>query len=144
MNKHVLYTKTQFKKKFARLMERTSIPDNLPPMETLMLYSKVWGFVSHHIPSKLFRFRKCSIDSFISFEQGTIPVCIADKFPDKYDSQSFMQCISYIMHYVPDFFQIEKINKTTSSQLNRIIEDSKPWNIKTRKLAKATIDKIRA
>lgn len=85
----VSYTKTQFKKEFARLMERTSIPDNLPPMETLMLYSKVWGFVSHHIPSKLFRFRKCSIDSFISFEQGTIPVCIADKFPDKYDSTVF-------------------------------------------------------
>ena len=82
-------TKMQFKKEFAKMMERISIPDNLSKMETLLLYSKVLGFVSHHIPSKLFRFRKCSIDSFISLEQGTIPVCMADKFPDKYDSTVF-------------------------------------------------------
>lgn len=83
------YTRTQFKKEFAKMMDRISIPDNLPKVETLLLYSKVWGFAMHNIPSKLFRFRKCSIDTLISFEQGTIPVCIADKFPDKYDSTVF-------------------------------------------------------
>lgn len=83
------YSKKDFKKEFARLMSRASIPDNLPKMETLLSYAKVLSFVEHHIPSKLFRFRKCNIDTLISIEQGTIPVCIADKFPDKYDSTVF-------------------------------------------------------
>ena len=44
------------------------------------------GLVQPNIPQKLYRFRSCSLDNFISLEQETIPVCIASKFHDKYDS----------------------------------------------------------
>ena len=43
----ISYTKTQIKKEFTRLMEKTSIIDNLPAMETLMLYSRAWGLMAN-------------------------------------------------------------------------------------------------
>lgn len=82
----VSYTRKQFKKEFAKLMERTSIPSNLSNEEIIKSYSNLFSFVEPFIPNKLFRFRKCDINSIISFEQNTIPVCAAYKFPDKYDS----------------------------------------------------------
>ena len=83
------YTRMQFKKEFARLMETTSWPSNLSQEEGMKALRELHDFVQLYIPSKLFRFRKCEIDEVISFEQGTIPMCIADKFPDKYDSTVF-------------------------------------------------------
>ena len=70
-------------------MERTSIPSNLSQEEGVNVLKELHDFVQPYIPSKLFRFRKCGIDEVISLEQGTIPMCIADKFPDKYDSTVF-------------------------------------------------------
>ena len=90
MNKEIgLYSRKEFKKEFAKLMSTVSIPDNMSQKDTLLSFKKMISFVDHHIPSKLFRFRKCNIDTLISLEQGTIPVCIADIFPDKYDSTVF-------------------------------------------------------
>ena len=87
MNKEdVLYTKVQFKKEFAKLMEKTSILSNMPDAEIIKRYTELFSFVEPYIPNKLFRFRKCDINSIISFEQNNIPVCAASKFPDKYDS----------------------------------------------------------
>lgn len=80
------YTRKQFKKEFAELMERTSIHSNMPDAEIVKRYTELFSFVEPYIPNKLFRFRKCDINSIISFEQNTIPVCAANKFPDKYDS----------------------------------------------------------
>lgn len=85
----VSYTKTQFKKEFARLMEKTSIPNTFSQEESVKVFRELHDFVQPHIPAKLFRFRKCGIDELISFEQGNIPMCVADKFPDKYDSNVF-------------------------------------------------------
>lgn len=85
----VLYTKTQFKKEFARLMERTSIPNTFSQEESVKVLKELHDFVQPYIPAKLFRFRKCGIDELISYEQGSIPMCIAYKFPDKYDSNVF-------------------------------------------------------
>ena len=67
-------------------MEKASIPSNLSNEEVIKYYSNLFSFVEPYIPNKLFRFRKCDINSIISFEQNTIPVCAAYKFPDKYDS----------------------------------------------------------
>ena len=90
MNKETgLFSIREFKKEFAKLMSTVSIPDNLSQEETLLSYKKVFSLVKQNIPSQLFRFRRCNIDTLISLEQGTIPVCIADKFPDKYDSTVF-------------------------------------------------------
>jgi hypothetical protein len=90
MNKgNTSYTKTQFKKEFARLMERTSIPNTFSQEEYVKVFRELHDFVQPYIPAKLFRFRKCGIDELISYEQGSIPMCIAYKFPDKYDSNIF-------------------------------------------------------
>jgi len=83
------YTRTQFKKEFAKLMESASIPSNLSNEEIIRSYSNLFSFVEPFIPNRLFRFRKCDINNIISFEQNTIPVCAANKFPDKYDSTVF-------------------------------------------------------
>lgn len=83
------YTRTQFKKEFAKLMESTSIPCTLSQEESVKVLRELHDFVQPYIPSKLFRFRKCGIDEIISFEQGNIPMCVADKFSDKYDSNVF-------------------------------------------------------
>lgn len=80
------YSRIQFKKEFAKLIDSMSIPSNLSDKETIEGYSELFSFVEPHIPNKLFRFRRCDINSIISFEQSTIPVCAANKFPDKYDS----------------------------------------------------------
>lgn len=85
----VSYTKTQFKKEFARLMEKTTIPNTFSQEESIKVLRELHDFVQPHIPAKLFRFRKCGIDELISYEQGNIPMCVADKFSDKYDSNVF-------------------------------------------------------
>lgn len=79
-------SKAQFKKEFAKLMQQTSILSNLSNEETVKRYSEILSFIEANIPKKLFRFRKCNLDTIISFEQNTISVCAASKFPDKYDS----------------------------------------------------------
>ena len=89
MAKKSTYTKKQFKTEFARLIESISIPSNLPNAEIIKRYSELFSFVEPYIPNKLFRFRKCDIDSIISFEQDTIPVCTASRFSDKYDSSIY-------------------------------------------------------
>ena len=97
----VSYTKTLFKKEFARLMEKTYSPANLAQEESLKILRELHDFVQPHIPTKLFRFRKCGIDELISFEQGTISMCVADKFSDKYDSNVF-----YDYKTLPDRFTV--------------------------------------
>jgi hypothetical protein len=67
----VSYTKTQFKKEFARLMEKTSIPDNLPQEDANKILKKLHDFVQPHIPSKLFRFRKCG-DTIIQSQNSKV------------------------------------------------------------------------
>ena len=86
MTGKIRYTRKQFKSEFAKLIESMSIPNNLPDAEIVKRYSELFSFVEPYIPNKLFRFRKCNLDRIVSFEQNTIPVCVASKFPDKYDS----------------------------------------------------------
>ena len=85
----ISYTKMQFKKEFAKLMETTSWTSNLSQEESMKVLRELHDFIQPYIPSKLFRYRKCGIDEVISFEQGNIPLCIAEKFSDKYDSNVF-------------------------------------------------------
>lgn len=80
------YTPRQFKAAFAKLMETTSIPANMSEADSINLYSSIFSFVEPNIPSRLFRFRKCNLDSLVSFEQNSISVCAANRFPDRFDS----------------------------------------------------------
>lgn len=95
------YTRMQFKKEFAKLMESTSIPNTFSQEESIKVLRELHDFVQPYIPAKLFRFRKCGIDELISYEQGNIPMCVADKFSDKYDSNVF-----YDYKTLPDRFSI--------------------------------------
>ena len=75
-----------FKTRFADYLSRTCIPSNAPKEKSDSLWREMDCLVQHNIPQKLYRFRSCSLDNFISLEQETIPVCIAGMFHDKYDS----------------------------------------------------------
>ena len=75
-----------FKTRFADYLSRTVISSNATKEERDRIWLEMNAFVQPNIPQKLYRFRPCSLDSFISLEQETIPVCIASKFRDKYDS----------------------------------------------------------
>ena len=71
------------------MMEKTSIPNTLSQEESIIVLREIHDFVQPSIPAKLFRFRKCGIDEVIAFEQGNIPMCVANRFSDKYDSNVF-------------------------------------------------------
>ncbi len=62
------YTRRQFKKEIAKLMERTSIPNTFSQEEYVRVLRELHDFVQPYIPAKLFRFRKCGIDEVISFQ----------------------------------------------------------------------------
>ena len=104
------YTKSQFKKEFARLMATTSWPNNLPQEESTKVLRELDDLVLPHIPAKLFRFRKCGIDEVISFEQGTISMCVADKFSDKYDSNVYYNYHTLTERFEKSFFPIIRVN----------------------------------
>ena len=87
-------------------MAMTSWPDNLPEEESTKLLRELHDFVLPHIPAKLFRFRKCGIDEIISFEQGIISMCVADKFSDKYDSNVFYDYHTLTERFEKSFFPI--------------------------------------
>lgn len=75
-----------FKTQFADYLSHTFISSNAPKEERDRIWLEMNAFVQPNIPQKLYRFRPCSLDSFISLEQEAIPVCTASKFRDKYDS----------------------------------------------------------
>ena len=75
-----------FKTHFADHLSRTCIPSNATKEEKDKIRLEMNSFVQPNIPQKLYRFRSCNLDNFISLEQETIPVCTANKFRDKYDS----------------------------------------------------------
>ena len=75
-----------FKTRFADYLSRTCIPSNATKEEKDKIWLEMNSFVQPNIPQKLYRFRSCNLDNFISLEQETIPVCTANKFRDKYDS----------------------------------------------------------
>ena len=111
--------KSQFKKEFAKLLDNTKAPSTLSQEEHIKALRELHDFVQPHIPSKLFRFRKCGIDEMISFEQGTIPMCIADKFSDKYDSNVYCnyKLLSDRFEY---FFRLTISNIVQKIRLNSI------------------------
>lgn len=81
-----IFPMEDFKTQFADYLSRTFISSNAPKKERDRIWLEMNAFVQPNIPQKLYRFRPCSMDSFISLEQETIPVCTASKFRDKYDS----------------------------------------------------------
>ena len=65
-----------FKKKFAESLATTTLSSHTPVEEAAKIWADLKGFVNSHIPKKLYRFRPCNADSFISLEQATISICV--------------------------------------------------------------------
>lgn len=83
---------TDFREEFQRLLESTYIPTGSNRTEMEKKLSDFLNCVFKHIPEKLYRYRQCDEKGYSldSFNQGTIPVCIANRFSDKYDSRVFV------------------------------------------------------
>ncbi len=79
-----------FKLQFKDLLENTYLPSNASLDETIAVWNKINNLLFKNIPSKLFRFRKYNIFNISSFEKGSISMCVADQFSDKYDSYVFV------------------------------------------------------
>ena len=112
----------KFREDFAKLMSSTSIMDNIPFLEKAKTIGKIRKFVQPHVPSMLYRYRKCGIEEFISFEQGNISMCVADRFSDKYDStiyydfKTISQRISDIyFRAIQEIIEQERLNPSEES-----------------------------
>lgn len=79
-----------FKQHFEQLLNSTLLSSNSTQEE----YNRVWNDINNvirpNIPPLLYRFRRCSDRSIISFERGQISTCVAETFNDKYDSNIFV------------------------------------------------------
>lgn len=83
---------TDFRDEFQRLLESTYIPTVGDRAEIEKKYSDFLNIVFQNIPEKLYRYR-CFDEkgnNLDSFKHGTISLCIADRFSDKYDSRVFV------------------------------------------------------
>ena len=79
-----------YREEFRKILEKTYIP-------TVGDYTKIerelnifLGNATRNIPERLFRYRKCDNYSFDSFNDGTIYLCNANRFSDKYDSRIYI------------------------------------------------------
>jgi len=79
-----------FKSRFKRLLENSQLPSDASRSAVSEMWNKIHSLLWPNIPSQLFRFRRCNLDTILSFEQGTISTCVADKFSDRYDSFIFV------------------------------------------------------
>ena len=86
----------KFKTDFAKIMETYTINDNLSQEESQKRWTSLSSYIHDNIPTKLYRFRKCSSDNIMSLEQGTISLCTAAQFSDKYDSNIFYDHKAFI------------------------------------------------
>ena len=75
-----------FKEQFAKLLSETCISNKLSQEGVTKEWDKIYKLLVPNIPQKLYRFRTCSVDNLISFQENTILTCTPSTFKDKYDS----------------------------------------------------------
>ena len=92
-----------FKREFAEYLAQTVILSNAPKEEGDKLWIELNKLVLPNIPQKLFRFRGCSKYSFADFKNGKITTCVADRFPDEYDSMVYVNK-EYIKNTIFSFY----------------------------------------
>lgn len=81
---------TDIRDKFQRLLESTYIPIVGDNTEFGIKLDNFFNTAFQFIPDKLYRYRKCDSYSIDSFQNGTIYVCRAEQFSDKYDSRVYV------------------------------------------------------
>ena len=77
-----------FREEFKKIIEKSYIPHNANKNICNDVWKRIYDFVLPNIPEKLFRYRGIDNNRFSikSFKEGTISLCHAGMFPDKYDS----------------------------------------------------------
>lgn len=75
---------------FQRLLESTYIPTLGDKAEIGKKIDDFFNTAFQFIPDKLYRYRKCDDYSIDSFKKGTIYLCNAKRFSDKYDSRVYV------------------------------------------------------
>lgn len=81
-----------FRDEFQKLLESTYIPTIGDRAEREKKLGDFLNIAFQNIPEKLYRYRQCDEKglNLESFKHGTIYVCNADRFSDKYDSRVFV------------------------------------------------------
>ena len=81
---------SDYRDEFQRLLESTYIPSNGNKSKIVKEFNAFLDNTFQHTPEKLYRYRKCDQYSIDSFRNGTIFVCNASRFSDKYDSRVYI------------------------------------------------------
>ncbi len=79
-----------FREKFRAFIEKVYIPSNADKATTSRKWDEIYSVLLPNIPEKLFRYRGVTEYSMNDFQNGTISLCHARKFPDKYDSYVYI------------------------------------------------------
>lgn len=79
-----------FREQFRAFIEKVYIPSNADKATTSRKWDEIYSVLLPNIPEKLFRYRGVTEYSINDFQNGTISLCHAGKFPDKYDSYVYI------------------------------------------------------
>lgn len=79
-----------FREEFRTFIEKVYIPSNVDKATTSRKWDEIYSVLLPNIPEKLFRYRGVTEYSMNDFQNGTISLCHARKFPDKYDSYVYI------------------------------------------------------
>lgn len=119
---------TDFRDEFQRLLESTYIPTVGDKSKIEKEFNKFLKNAFRNIPDKLFRYRKCDHYSLDSFDKGTIFLCNASRFSDRYDSRIYVDSEKVLREMINSF----------NSAISDLLKDirSKNPNLNTKKVAK--------
>lgn len=109
-----------YRDEFQRLLESTYIPSVGDRDKIGKELNKFLNTTFQNIPEKLYRYRKCDEYSIGSFQKGTIYVCNANRFTDKYDSRVYVDR-DKIVNNLKDSFR-----NAIHNLLIRAIKDKNP------------------
>lgn len=94
-----------FRDEFQKLLESTYIPSVGDRDKIGKEFDKFLNTAFQNIPERLFRYRQCDEKGYTlaSFKNGTIPVCIANMFSDKYDSRVYIDGEKVVSEQIAGF-----------------------------------------
>lgn len=95
----------RFKTRFEELLNSTLLSSNSTQDEYNKVMNEINGLIRPNIPPLLYRFRRCSDRTIISFERNQISTCVANTFKDKYDSNIFVNK-SLVENTIKSFFDL--------------------------------------
>lgn len=81
-----------FKTEFKKVLDSAFIPSNANQSVISTEWNKIYDIILPNIPEKLFRYRRIDKEGYSkeALRNGTISLCHAGMFPDKYDSYLYV------------------------------------------------------